>query len=574
MDIIRLFFLKKRRKHPKIWPNQYQWRQFFRVCSQKEKKVLKFLFSLIFISLIFLLGGRTAILSKEVPSTGGVYHEGVIGEPHYLNPVLSNYNPVDRDLCQLIYSGLLKYDGQGKLIKDLAKDYQILDDGKTYQITLRDNIFWHDSQKLTADDVVFTIKTIQNPAYRSPLYFNWQGVEVEKKDERTVVFKLKNKYAQFLNNLTVGILPEHIWQNISPSEFLISQFNLQPIGSGPFKLVSVKTNESEGRIESIILESNQKYFLPIYLRKIVFHFYPDNSSFLTAIKSGKLDAFGLNNPGLINQINHQKYQMFRIKIPYYFAVFLNQKNNLFQDKNFRLALNYATNRQKIINNILAGYGVAVKSPIPPTIDGYPPLDKPQFNLDQAKELLAKFQKEMKKKQRNKKENQDEAIKITLTTVDQPDILEVAKEIQDQWNKLGLQVKLEVKSIQNIEGIIKKRDFQALLFGEALTLNPDPFSFWDSSQVVFPGNNIVEYQNSKVDKILREARVEMDQSSRVKKYLEVRKIIAQDAPAIFLYSPNYLYLTKKELRGIKITKCNLTSNRFAQVNQWYKYTRLK
>ena len=572
MDPVKSFFLKRQAKKIRIFPNKYQWKQFFKNCSRKEKLLLKFFIFLIFVSIIFLFGCRTIIHSAKIPQIGGVYREGVVGKPHYINPVLANYNPTDQDLCQLIYSGLLKYDAQGNLVNDLASNYKILDNGKIYQVTLKKDIYWHDGQKITADDVVFTIKTIQNSAYRSPLYFNWQGVEVEKKDNQTVIFKLKNKYVHFLNNLTVGIIPEHIWKNISPNEFLVSQFNLQPIGSGPFKLSSVNTDSSQGRIISISLIANPKYYQPIYLKKIIFYFYQNESALIAAAKNGQIDAFSLANPNQIKQINNQRYRLIRIKVPYYFGVFFNQQDKLLQDKNFRLAIKYATNKKEIISKVLNGYATIVNSPIPPIINGYQPLDNTSPDIDQAKKLLSKIRKTTHRKKNS--DQSQEPIKITLTTVNRPNLINTAKILKNQWERLGLKVEIKNYSIQNIEDIIKKRDFQILLFGEALTLDPDPFSFWDSSQINFPGNNISGYDNPKVDKILRQARTESNLADRIKEYQDFRKIVVQDAPAIFLYSPDYLYWVSKKFHGVNVQKCNSAANRFSQVNQWYKYTQLK
>ena len=573
MDPVKSFFLKQQTKKLQALPNKYQWKQFFKSCSKNEKIILKFFVFLIFVSVILLLGCKTTISSKKIPQIGGTYKEGVVGEPHYINPVLANYNPVDQDLCKLIYSSLLKYNGQGKLVNDLADNYKIIDDGKTYQVVLKKNIYWQDGQKITADDVIFTIKTIQNSAYRSPLYFNWQGVAIKKKDDQTIIFKLKNKYVHFLNNLTIGIIPEHIWRNISPNEFLISQFNLQPVGSGPFKLASVNTNGSKGKILSIDLIANQKYYQPIYLKKIIFYFYQDESSLVSAAKNKQIDAFSLNNFSQIKQIDTNKYKLTKIAIPYYFGAFFNQRDKILQNKNLRLAIKYATDKKEIVNQVLMGHATIINSPIPPIIDGYQPLNSSSTDIEKAKSLFLKAKKTITAKGQKTKANQA-PIEITLATVNQSNLLNVAKIIKSQWERLGLKVNIKSYPIQDIEDVIKKRNFQILLFGEALTLNPDPFSFWDSSQADFPGNNISGYDNPKVDKILREARTETDLASRIKKYQEFRIIVAQDTPAIFLYSPDYLYWVSKKFHGINIKKCNSVSDRFSQINQWYEYTKLK
>ncbi|MBI2038454.1 MAG: hypothetical protein HYT19_00840, partial [Candidatus Nealsonbacteria bacterium] len=189
------------------WPKHGQWKQFFRVLNKKEKYFLFSAIILFSLSAIFLLVNFYFENTKIVPKQGGNYTEGVIGQPRLINPIFAPANDTDRDLSELIFSGLLKYDYQGKLVPDLAKDYQVSEEGKVFEFNLRENSFWQDGKPSTADDVVFTIKTIQNPDYKSPLRPSWLGVEVEKISDIKVRFTLKNSSAIFLENTTLKILP-------------------------------------------------------------------------------------------------------------------------------------------------------------------------------------------------------------------------------------------------------------------------------------------------------------------------------------------------------------------------------
>lgn len=174
--------------------------------------------------------------TKISPSQGGTFTGGIIGQPRLINPIFAPANDADRDLSELIFSGLLKYDSQGKLIPDLAENYQIADEGKIFEFNLKENLFWQKGRPISADDIVFTVKTIQNPDYKSPLRPSWLGVEAEKISEKKVRFTLKNSSAIFLENTTLKILPKHIWQDIDPNNFPLSVFNLKPVGSGPYKI--------------------------------------------------------------------------------------------------------------------------------------------------------------------------------------------------------------------------------------------------------------------------------------------------------------------------------------------------
>lgn len=208
-----------------------------------------------------ILGTKFYLKNTQlVPANGGSLIMAMVGSPRFLNPILSQLNNPDRDLVPLFFSALMKYDSQGKLIGDLAENYSITDEGKTYDLMLKKNIKWQDGKPLTVDDVIFTLQTIQNSEYNSPLGSLWQGADFEKVDDQTIRFNLKSPYAPFLYTLTFGILPKHLWQNVSPSQFPLTELNLKPIGSGPYQF-SKFVKDSDGNIKSLEIKSYDQYFL-------------------------------------------------------------------------------------------------------------------------------------------------------------------------------------------------------------------------------------------------------------------------------------------------------------------------
>ena len=135
----------------------------------------------------------------DMPRNGGIYTEGIVGTPRFANPLLAVSGP-DRDLTAVVYAGLMKRNATNELVPELAQEYSVSTDGTVYTFTLKDGLTFHDGTPLTADDVVYTIKQAANPAVRSPLYANWEGVKVEAKDARTVSFTLPEPYAPFIEN--------------------------------------------------------------------------------------------------------------------------------------------------------------------------------------------------------------------------------------------------------------------------------------------------------------------------------------------------------------------------------------
>ncbi len=367
------------------WPKHGQWKQFFRVLNKKEKYFLFSAIILFSLSAIFLLVNFYFENTKIVPKQGGNYTEGVIGQPRLINPIFAPANDTDRDLSELIFSGLLKYDYQGKLVPDLAKDYQVSEEGKVFEFNLRENSFWQDGKPLTADDVVFTIKTIQNPDYKSPLRPSWLGVEVEKISDIKVRFTLKNSSAIFLENTTLKILPKHIWQDIDPNNFPLSVFNLKPVGSGPYKIKKIDQAKG-GKIISLTLIRNPYSLRESNLNKITFKFFDSEEDLLKAARNKKIEGFSLADSAKVSDANFYSFSL-----PRYFAVFFNPKNQkIFEDQKIIQALNYATNKKEIIEQILDGKGKIVDSPVLPDIYGFNlPQKIYQFDINAAKDLLEK-----------------------------------------------------------------------------------------------------------------------------------------------------------------------------------------
>jgi len=557
------------------FPSWQQWQKLPSVLTKKERYFILGLLIIAIVSLVIWLAVYNLKHTVVVANYGGSFKEGIVGSPQYLNPVLSEANDADRDVTELIFSGLMKYNNQGELVLDLAEKYAIGENGKIYDFFLKRDIQWHDKQPFTVDDVIFTIQTIQNPEYRSPLRINWTGVEVEKIDDYTVRFKLKTPYAPFLANTTVGIIAKHIWEKILPEKFLLVPENLEPIGTGPYKLKKIK-KDKEGFVDYLKLEAFGQYEKNRpFIEKIELYFYPDEESLIRAYNRAKID-----NLSLISVQNESKLQglrkanVYQLSLPRYFAVFFNQsKSKVLSDKTVRLALNYATNKQEIINKVLNGEGQVVNSPIPAGVWGHSDETKVyEWAIDHANNILeiAGWKDEDEDGIREKEE---EKLEIELITTELKELQQVANLLQEQWSKIGAQINVKILNIGEIQQEhIRPREYQALLFGEVLGLDPDPYSFWHSSQKRDPGLNLALYDNSKVDTLLRNARQDLDPESRAEKYKEFQQLVVEDVPVVFLYSSYHLYVVDKKIKGLTIKSIVLPSKRFVDIQDWYIKTR--
>jgi len=563
-------------------PSKAQWKKLPSLLSKKECYFIFGLLILLFASAISWGIAHRLANTILIPDYGGNYIEGLVGSPQYINPILCQTNDSDQDISELIFSGLIKYNSQGKLVPGLAEKYTIGEEGKIYDFFLRKNVSWHDGEPFNADDVVFTIQTIKNSNYKSPIILNWNGVEVEKIDDYTVRFKLKNSYAPFLYNATIGILPKHIWENISLPEFFLSEVNLKPIGTGPYRFTSLK-KDKKGLIKAFSLEVNENYYLKKpYIKNISFKFYSNEENLINAYNKREVD--GLNFVSAQNKSQLKSYKrklnIHPLQLPRYLAVFFNQsKSKALSDKTVRLALNYAVNKQEIINRILDGEGTIVNSPIPKGVFGHTEEIKIyNFALEHANNLLdaAGWDKNEETNIREKiikKGEEPTSLQVSLVTTEWPELQQVAGILQEQWSKLGAEIEIKILNIAEIQqDYINPREYQALLFGEVLGYDPDPFAFWHSTQKRYPGLNLALYNNKTVDKTLETAQKSFDPEIRAEKYKEFQKSIAEDVPVVFLYNPFYLYPITKKIKGVEIENIPIPSKRFSDIENWYIKTK--
>lgn len=537
---------------------------------------------LVFYLLILILAGSVISWgvffyyskTKPVPNYGGEYIEGVVGQPQHVNPIIAQSNNADEDLSQLIYSGLLKYDDQGRLANDLAENYEISDDRTLYTFHLKKNAQWHDGRPLTANDILFTVTLLGDPAYKSPLRANWQGIETDVADDYTITFKIQTQYAGFLNNLTFGILPKHIWESVAPEKFSLTDLNLESIGSGPYKYSSIQ-KDSKGNIISYKLSANPNYFdgKP-YISKITFNFYADDEAALKAYNSKEVMGINSLSPRRISGIKLERSSnIHKFAIPRYFAVFINQTQNMaLANDDVRSALAYATDRREITENVLNGSGRPVYSPVLRGMIGYTDdLDKHDFNLEKANKILDNAG--WNRGEDGFRAKNGTPLQFTLITTDWPELAQTADILKNQWVRAGASVTVNAFSISDIQqNYIRPREYDALLFGQVLGADPDPYSFWHSSQKKDPGLNLALFGDSNTDKPVEQGRAEFDAGKRTQNYIDFQKQLLKEMPAIFLYSPDYIYPVNKSVRGINIQNLVSPARRFGDVSHWYIKTK--
>ncbi len=548
--------------------------------SKRERQVFGAFLGIALISGLAIISYLNHSFMTEIPLDGGSITEGIVGTPRFINPVLA-VSDADKDLTALTYSGLLRKGENGSLIPDLAKSYDLSPDGLHYTFTLKDGLKWSDGKPLTVDDIVFTINKIQDPTVRSPKASAWNGVSATKIDERTVKLSLKQSYAPFIENTTVGIVPKHIWENLSAEQWSFSSYNINPVGSGPYQVTKIQQNSS-GIPEYYDLVPFKDFALgKPYIENIRLKFYTSDDALVAGYKAGEFGSVGALSPDYASAIKKTGARAEQTPLPRVFSVFMNQTNQpIFTSQQVRQALDIAVDKNKILNDVLHGFATPAVGPIPHGVMGSEqdnlltnPVRSADERIAEARRLLAKdgwtFNEDTQKMEKTSKKKPTETLTFSLATSNAPELKAVANLLKNDWEKIGANVELKVYESGDLnQNVIRTRKYDALLFGEIVGTDPDPYAFWHSSQRFDPGLNIALYANITVDKLLEKARETPDQSQRRELYGEFQKEVAGDVPSIFLYSPDFIYVLPKEIEGVVLSGVTISSDRFANIYEWY------
>ena len=566
--------------------------------SKKEWGLFLFLVGILFLSTILILQKINLSFMIKIPGSGGEIVEGIIGTPRFANPILSPAG-ADKDLTTLIYSGLMKKNSDNKLETDLAEKYTISEDGLSYTFILRDNIFFHDNKPITAQDIVFTINQTKDPNISQGVEkIRWEGVSVKKINDKTIQFNLEKPFTPFLNSTTLGILPYHLWKDIPPEQFDLSDLNLNGVGSGPYKIKKIKKKKTSGMISYYKLVPFKKYINHKSLvKKLVLKFYPSEEDLIEAFKNKEINQIGgAISPAKLESLNIRKNRIELMTFRQIFGLFLNKnKTKIFTDQSTIEAFDLAIDKRRIIKEILYGYGEIIDGPTSPNLIVVDSLEMRDNkiaeeelysateaikNTEKAKEILKKNGWKINQGENvlEKKIN-DEIVKLKFSiSIDDESIelKEIANLIKGDLEKIGAKVEIKIFKTGDLrQNVIRNREYEALLIGQKIGHESDLYNFWHSSQIGDEtiGLNITAYANLKVNELLSEARTSptLTENERAKKYLEAVEEIKKERPAIFIYSPNFVYLVKKNLMGINVEQITNLSDRFTNINNWYLET---
>lgn len=517
---------------------------------------------------------------ESQPTRGGIYKEGLIGTLQRLNPLLSYYNNADQDVCRLIYNGLIKFDSRGLPIKDLATSWGISMDGKIYNFALNPDAKWHDGQPVIAEDVVFTYTMLKEGTGYLPddLISFWNKIEIKALDTQTVQFVLEEAYAPFLDYLSVGILPKHIWGNMSFAEMVESKVNIQPVGSGPFRLGELSLNG--GSITGITLEINPTYFgIKPYLDEIQFIYYQDSILAFQAYQQGVIDGISYVAENVLSSaLIEPDLSLYSARLPIESMILLNLDNSnvgFFQEADVRRALLMGLNRSKLVNNILKGQAFIAHGPI---LSGnwayYSGIASVEYDAYKSRELLKSAGYILANEQDQVRSKEGITLNFTLLYPDDDIHRQIAESVQQDWALINVLVNLEAVSYDDlVNSRLETRDYEAALIDLNMsnTPDPDPYPFWDQTQIS-NGQNYSQWNNRVISQYLETARVETDQTERERLYRNFQVVFADELPALPLYNPVYNFAVSSKVKGVSVGPLYRTSDRFQNIESWYIVSR--
>lgn len=519
--------------------------------------------------LSFLSFSRRTI-TIVVPEVGGKYTEGLVGTPQFINPLLAQANQVDQDLVALIFSGLTCTDGQGQLVPDLAKRWQVSEDGLGYDFYLRQDVLWQDGQPFTADDVLFTISLIQNADFPGipQLATAWRAVKVEKVDNYTVHFALSEPFPSFMDFTTIGLLPAHILRDTPVEHLLYHPFNLQPIGTGLFKLDTVN-------VEFARLLPNPFYYgTKPKLTQVEFRFYQTYPQIIAAYQKGEILGINYIPPEALSQATTvENLNLYHARLSNIALIYLNLRDEanapFLQELEVRQALLSALDRPTLLDRTLHGQGLVANGVILPWSWAYNPA-QPTVNFDQARatHLLTRVGW-VDNNGDGILDRSGQPLEFTLLSNNEPAKIKIANFISQQWRQVGISTTVEIVPT-GLNERLQNHTFQAALVELHLGGDPDPYPLWHTSQID-SGQNYGGWNNRRASTLLEQARMTVNQGQRNDRYFSFQRIFAEEMPVLAIYYPVHSYGVHQEVQEVQISPLLNPADRFRNIAAWYIVT---
>jgi peptide/nickel transport system substrate-binding protein len=517
---------------------------------------------------ILVLVFRGVILAPEAPRSGGTFVEGVVGQLGSLNPLFGAATAGSNDLDALLFEPLVRVLPSGGIQGRLASRWDVSPDGRTYTFTIRPNARWSDGTVVTADDIVFTVRTVQDPQFPGTvLNQSWKDIIATAVDANHVRFALPGHNAGFLANLELlDILPGHLLAGKAMGELASASPNLNPVGTGPFRLVA-------NLGDRIQLERNPFAWRRPWLDTMTIRSFASQSAALDALDRGQIDGLGNLTPaGAAQERANRQVSVLTASTYQYAELLFNLKSDepYFQDVKVRQAIAKAIDRTAIIRDVLGGQALPDDGPIPRSISwAYDSAaQQPAYDPTAAGKLLDDAGWALVNGIRTKG---TVSLSFGLTvSSDVPPYERVAAKVADQLAQVGIVAEVRpVTTASLIHDYLNPRTFDMTLTAFDNGPDPDVYTFWHSSQSHTGGFNFSGMKkNVFIDSDLEAGRNTLDLTARAKAYMTFQEDFAKEIPAVFLYSPRYAMAISRRFHGVHIDSAIEPEERYAYISDWY------
>ncbi len=500
----------------------------------------------------------------DQPMQNSAYGEGVLGPLNNLNPLFAS-SDAEISASKLMFSGLLSYDKVGRLQGDVAQNYQISPNGKTYTVNLKPNVKWHDGKPLTAQDVVYTVRTMQDPKTGSRHYSSWQNIEVAATTPQQVVFTLPTSYAPFASAMTFPILPEHILGKVPPEQLQENEFNGNPVGSGPFSYVDLQTIDASKDKKALQLDRYEEYWDgPSKLSRFSLYVYGNREDLVKGVQQREVNAAS----GV--KVNTTRLQSTDVALNNGVFALFKTDNIILKDKNVRKALVQGLDREKLRSEL--GGKKVLEGPI---INDQTPIAnqviQPGYDVTAASQLLDAAG--WVKGSDGIRYKAGQPLKLRIVSVDTSSYRKLVGLLSRHWKQLGIKAETQLIDPQQIQQIIlRPRAYDILVYELSMGGDPDGYAFWHSSQASNTGLNFSNYVSPSADDALVTARGRSNTAQRDAKYANFAKKWVDDAPAVALYRSSLSYTTTGGTQSITKTDALVSStDRYFNVTNWSSET---
>jgi len=491
------------------------------------------------------------------PEYGDTLIEGSIGDASTLLPHIAS-DSASHEIADLIYNGLVRYNKDLIIEGVLADSWKVSEDGLTITFNLRKNVKWHDGVPFTSKDVMFTYKLMIDP--KTPTAYSGDFLRVKKAeapDDYTFKVTYDKPFAPALITWSTWILPAHLLEGKDISNV---EFGRNPVGTGPYKFKEWKTGEK------IVIVSNNDYFegRP-YISRVIYRIIPDNQTMFLELQAGGVDEMGLTPLQYSRQTDtppfRNNFQKFRYPSFGYTFLGFNLKDEKFKDKKIRHAISYAVNKKEIIDGV--NLSLATESVGPYRSDMWannPNVNKYPYNPEKSKLLFAEagwkdsdgdglLEKNGKKFEFTIITNQGNSMRARTAEI-----------IQKNLKDVGINVKIRiVEWAAFLKDFIHKKNFEAIILGWSIPIEPDLYDVWHSSKTGPDELNFISFSNPEVDKLLEAGRSTFNLEERKKAYGRIQEILADEQPYVFLFVPDSLPAISARFKNIKPEPAGINYN---------------